>query len=233
MFFKIAFLVLFLGISNAFAAVSVTEDEVREAIADEFVEQGVNEDIDLEFFGGQTSFEIEKASKAKILVSKLRLNELQNKFDADVEVFADGKSFAKTEIQGKYYVLGEVFVPSTNIAKGELIKEDQLKAVKVRMNRIKPVNVVEKDKLIGAEAKRYLKEGKVINDKDIGQKILVKKGDLVTAIYKTKAMQITAKVEALDDGVKGQKIELMNVKSKKTLYGEVVDENTVETDAGL
>ena len=43
-------------------------------------------------------------------------------------------------------------------------------------------------------------------------------------------MQITAKVQALEDGAKGRKIELLNTKSKKNLYGEVIDAETVKID---
>ena len=48
----------------------VSEDEISEAIKKEFVEQGRPEAVDLEFFGGQTVFQIENARKAKILVEK-------------------------------------------------------------------------------------------------------------------------------------------------------------------
>ena len=70
----------------------VSEDEISEAIKKEFVEQGRPEAVDLEFFGGQTVFQIENARKAKILVEKLRTDELSNKFSCSVEIFADGKA---------------------------------------------------------------------------------------------------------------------------------------------
>ncbi len=216
--------------ANAENLLIVREDEIAEAIKEEFVEQGLEETTDLEFFGGQTFFQIEGAQAAKILVSDLKADELQNKFSCKVEVFADGKPYAKTEVQGKYYVLGEVYVPARNINKGEVIAEDMLKTIRVRMNRIKPANVVDKDKLINKEAKKSLKEGKVINARDIGNKILIKRNDIVTIVYKTDKMQITAKVQAMSDGAKGEKIEVMNTKSKKVLFAEVIDANTVEVE---
>ncbi len=216
--------------ANAENLLIVREDEIAEAIKEEFVEQGMEETTDLEFFGGQTFFQIEGAQAAKILVSDLKTDELQNKFSCKVEVFADGNPYAKTEVQGKYYVLGEVYVPARNINKGEVIAEDMLKTIRVRMNRIKPANVVDKDKLVNKEAKKSLKEGKVVNGRDIGNKILIKRNDIVTIVYKTNKMQITAKVQAMSDGAKGEKIEVMNTKSKKVLFAEVIDANTVEVE---
>jgi len=208
----------------------VSEDEVSEAIKKEFVEQGRSEAVDLEFFGGQTVFQIENARQAKILVEGLKLDEQANKFSCKVEIFADGKSFARTSLSGKFYVLGEAYVPARPIDKGEVITRDMLKPITVRMNRIKPMFVVEPDKLLNKEAKKYLKEGKIITDRDVGPKILIKKNDLITLVYKTDNMQITVRGQARQDGAKGDKIEVENTKSKKVLVGIVDDADTVSID---
>ena len=208
----------------------VSEDDVSEAIRKEFLEKGRLETVDLEFFGGQTVFQIEDAQQAKILVEGLKTDDLANKFSCKVEIFADGKAFARTTVSGKFYVLGDAYVPARPIDKGEVISQDMLKVIPVRMNRIKPNFVVDADKLVNNEAKKYLKEGKIITDRDIGPKILVKKNDLVTLVYKTDNMQITVRGTARQDGAKGDKIEVENSKSKKILIGVVEDADTVNID---
>ena len=226
-----SFIVLFLGVwaqtTLAAATKYVVEADFAQALKNEFVEQVSDEDVDWEFFGGQTNFALENVSQIKIMISKAKFDELQNKFSAEAEIFGDGKPVAKTLLQGKYYVLGEVLVPARNINKGEVLTKDMLKTITVRINRIKPVNVVEPENLIGLEAKRTLREGKMINDKDIGKVILIHKGDIVSSIYRTDKMQISAKVEALEEGGKGDKIEVRNINSKKVLFAEVVDADTV------
>ena len=153
----------------------VNENEISEAIKKEFVEQGRFEAVDLEFFGGQTVFQIENARQAKILVEGLKADDLTNKFSCQVEIFADGKAFARTNVSGKFYVLGDIYVPAHPIDKGEVIVPDMLKIISVRMNRVKPMFVTEKSKLINKEAKRHLKEGKMISDRTSAPKILIKK----------------------------------------------------------
>lgn len=127
------------------------EADFARALQREFVEQVGDEEVDWEFFGGQTSFAVEDASQIKIMISKSKFDELQNKFSATAEVFADGKPVAATQLQGKYYVLGEVWVPARNINKSEVITPEMLKTIKVRMNRIKPANLVEASSLVGAK----------------------------------------------------------------------------------
>lgn len=213
----------------AFSAATkyVAEADFAQALNSEFVEQVSDENVDWEFYGGQTNFAFENVSQVKIMISKAKFDELQNKFGAEAEVFADGKPMVKTQLQGKYYILGEIWVPARNIAKGEVLTKDMLKTITIRTNRIKPANVVEADALLGKEAKRTLREGKIINDKDIGKVILIHKGDIVNSLYRTQKMQISAKAEALEDGGKGDKIEVRNTSSKKVLFAEVVDADTV------
>ena len=215
----------------AFGQTYVSEDDIAAALKKEYLERfGEGDEIELEFYGGQTNFSLEEAGEVKIMVANARFDELQNKFSADVEVFAGGKPVAKSSYQGKYYILTEVFVPAQNINKGEVITADKLKSVKTRSNRVKPQHLADKDKLINMEAKRNLREGKMISDKDVGKIVLIKKGSIVNLIYQTPYMQITAKTEALEDGCRGDRIEIRNTKSKKDLYGEVVDAETVRIE---
>lgn len=230
--FNFVFILFFaLGMLPAAAeTLSVSEDEVASAVKNEFLEQGLDEDLDLEFFGGQSSFLIENAKVAKIMVSSLKYDETQNKFSVSVEVFADGKPVIRSMLQGKYYILAEAYVPNRNINKGEVISAADLKPVKIRSNRIKGNVLTSVEQLQDKEAKRSLKEGKLISDREVGEKILVRKGDYVSLIYKTEQMQIIAKGEALNDGAKNQKVEVENTKSKKKVYGVVVDADTVEVN---
>ena len=98
----------------------------------------------------------------------------------------------------------------------------------MRQNRIKPNFYKTQEQLVNHEVKRSLKEGKLISQREVGLVSAIKKGDVVTSIYKHGSMQITAKSVALQDGALGKTIELENQKSKKRFYGVVVDSTTVE-----
>ncbi len=225
------FVVFCLYASSAYAETKyVQENDFAEAIKNEFVEQVGDDEIELEFFGGQTSFALDNAKQVKIMISQAKFDALQNKFSAEAEIFADGISKEKVSLQGKYYVLGFVPVPAVNINKGEVIQADKLKNVKIRMNRIKQQNITDMSMLVGSEAKRTLREGKLINENDVGKVMLIKKGEVVRSFYRTSKMQISAKVEALEEGGKGDRIEVRNVNSKRVFSAEVVDAGMVVVD---
>lgn len=206
------------------------ENDMARAVLKEFAEQGIGDDIEVEFFGGKTTFVLQNAGAARIMVSNLKVDEEQNKFTAEAEIFADGEAVESTRLNGKYYVKVMAFVPAETIEKGKIITADMLKEINVRENRIKENVVAEKDKLVGLQAKKTLKEGKLIVEREVGQPLVVRKGDVVTAVYRSKGLQITSKAEALEDGAKGQRIDLANTKSGKKFNAKVIDAGTIEID---
>lgn len=210
-------------------AVRVDEQDVVAAIKQEFVDSGLtdSDNVELELFGGQTDFKIDNASEAKVMINNLKVDEKLGRFSCEAEIFADRKSYAVSSLQGKYFVMAEVWVPAENIAKGEVLTEKMLQSENIRRTRLKPAMVTDKEKLVGQEAKKALKAGKIINDKDVGAKVLVKRNDIVLAVYRTDKMQITAKAIAQQDGAFGERIELQNMKTHKVLTGIVQDAATV------
>ena len=75
-----------------------------------------------------------------------------------------------------------------------------------------------------------MKEGKIVTDRDVGERVIVKRGSIVTSVYRSKGLQITAQAEALEDGAKGARIELVNTKSGKKFFAKVLDAQTVEIE---
>lgn len=221
-----------LAVAQVEETVYVDEEDIVNAIRQEFSDRGVaeTENVDLELFGGQTDFQIEGAKEAKILINRLKVDENQGRFSCTAEIFADRKSVASSDIQGKYFLMSTVWVPAKNIAKGEVVSEENLVSKTIRQSKLKPFMVTDKEKLIGQEARKSLKEGKIISEKDIGAKVLIKKNDIVFAVYRTDRMQITAKAVAQQDGAYGDRIELQNMKTHKTLTGIVQDASTVLID---
>lgn len=208
--------------------VYVSKEDVVNAIVEEFENQGVEDNIEIEFFGGQTNFSFEKGKSFKILVSSLVYDEGGSKFSCSLDIFVDEKHAQNANLQGRYFKIAEIYVPSININRGEIITEDMLKQLSVRQSKIKAGFVVEKEKIIGMEAKKSLKEGKMISLRDIGKQNIIKKGDLVNMHYSSSAMQIMAQGQAVTDAAEGDKIELLNTKSKKTVIGIVIDKDNVE-----
>lgn len=205
----------------------VNNVDLVKAIKKEFVEQGIANVVELEIFGGKTEFETTD-DNVKILISNLKTDIDSNKFTSTAEIFADGNLIEKTELLGRFFIMKEVYLPARDIAKGEIVKSEDLKSSWIRENRIKNDVVAEADNIIGKQTVRLLKTDKVITVRDLRDEVIVKKGQEVTVIYKNKGLQITSKMEATEDAGKGKFIKLINPKSNKDVVAKVIDKNTAE-----
>lgn len=206
-------------------------EDMAAAVQREFVEQGITEQTEVEFFGGQTEFVLDNTAEAKILVSHLETDAEQNKFTAEAEIFADGRPAGKTKLFGRYFVITETWVPAKDIDKGAVIKAEDLKRIAIRANRLRNETVTAKEDLVGRQTVRAIKAEKPITSRDIREEIVIKRNQEVTAVYHYKGLQITSKLEAQEDGARGQRIKLLNTKSGKEVIGKVIDKNTVEIAA--
>lgn len=205
----------------------VNNVDLVKAIKKEFVEQGIANVVELEIFGGKTEFETTD-DNVKILISNLKTDIDSNKFTSTAEIFADGNLIEKTELLGRFFIMKEVYLPARDIAKGEIVKSEDLKSSWIRENRIKNDVVAEADNIIGKQTVRLLKTDKVITVRDLRDEVIVKKGQEVTVIYKNKGLQITSKMEATEDAGKGKFIKLINPKSNKDVVAKVIDKNIAE-----
>lgn len=205
----------------------VNSIDLVKAIEKEFAEQGIANTVELEIFGGKTDFAFDDAKDVKILISDLKADD-NNKFTTNAEIFADGVSVGKTDLLGRFFVMKEIYVPTRDIAKDEVITSDALKTVLVRENRLKEDGLVDVDDIVGKQAVRLLKAEKNISKRDIRNEIVVKKGQALTIIYRNKGLQITSKMEALEDGAKGDLVKFINTKSAKEVVAKVIDKNTAE-----
>ena len=211
-------------------AKEITGVDFLKVIEKEFVEQGIANTVELEIFGGKTNFET-KNDDVKILVSNLKTDVDNNKFTVEAEIFADGELIEKTELLGRFFIMKEVYMPIRDIAKGEIIETEDLRPVLTRENRIKGDVVSDAENIIGKETVRLLKKDKMITARDIREEVIVKKGQEMTVIYKNKGLQITSKMEALDDGVKDGFVKFINTKSNKEVVAKIIDKNTAEVRA--
>ena len=77
---------------------------------------------------------------------------------------------------------------------------------------------------------RLPRVGEVMKKYDLRPKLLVRMGQKVKVQVKNAHVQLTTMAVAKKNGLLGQTIELMNVKSKKLMTAKVVGENKVEVN---
>jgi len=121
----------------------------------------------------------------------------------------------------------DAVVAAQDIPKGKIIspkdvKEEKLPSSKVRGGAISLKSV------LGKVAKRDIRAGEVIKERDLEPNFVVRKGRPVRIIYEANGIHIELPAIALENGAVGDIIKVKNVSTGKVLVCKVVGENTVK-----
>ena len=133
----------------------------------------------------------------------------------------------RIRINTKVLVKQKIIKTSRAVKRGEIfsineIKEETIKTERPNKNAIKNLNYI-----LGYEAVRNLPSGATIQTNFLKKPPLGKRGKKIMIMAKKGGMTITAPGILKQDGYKGEIVQVLNIDSKKIIYGNLVDSNTV------
>jgi flagella basal body P-ring formation protein FlgA len=122
----------------------------------------------------------------------------------------------------------DAWVATRQITRGTLLPEAKLK--KHRHNMI----TVRQDLWGGnpSDGRFWFQEnispGRLIYDKAVVMKPVVRRGSLAKAIITNGSLLVSINVKVLEDGAPGEVVRVQNVRTRKEIIGEVIDEKTIK-----
>lgn len=110
---------------------------------------------------------------------------------------------------------------------GQAISEADVDYVKVNTDGLRCQTVVKGTRFLEMQAKRNLEAGEFLCWEALDRPELVKKGDFVTITLEHGQLHLMGRGRAMESGKRGDVIRLENVDSKKSVYGQVTDQQQV------
>jgi flagella basal body P-ring formation protein FlgA len=144
--------------------------------------------------------------------------ENQEKLSFSGRISSPEKSF---KFEGKFNKTSEALVLSRTVKKGETITESDLKLVDLSRDKIFENAIKDKEDLIGKTAQKLIPQNKQILPTDVKFETIVKKGAVVTVIFKNQSMEIKTVAQAIQNGTFGQIIKLKNLSSGKIIEAKL------------
>lgn len=102
---------------------------------------------------------------------------------------------------------GDIFLAKRKITKGD--------------------NIYSIDEILGKSTKKTLKANAIIKASSLEQPVIVDKNDKVTILFQSENLRIATIGIAKAKGKEGKTIPVMNIDSGKTIYGKVINSNTI------
>ncbi len=158
-------------------------------------------------------------------------------YDARTRRFAavlsapDGRP-GSVQIRAAGRVVRIVGVPvlTRRVRPGDIIRNGDVVEVPLRAGTVGRDIVLETSALVGKSPRRTLHPDRPVRRRDVQEPMLVSRGALVTMVFRSSNMMITAKGKSFGRGAKGETVRVRNSSSGKTVEAVIIGHNKVSVD---
>jgi flagella basal body P-ring formation protein FlgA len=147
-----------------------------------------------------------------------------------VFVLVDGQIVKKVTVQATIEVWSDVVLAARPLGKYQIIEPENTRIDKMNLARVPSNAILNQNEVLGSRTNRNIAANSILRSDQIELPPIVKRGDLVQVIAESNRMKISIQALAKQNGAKGELIRVQNLKSKKTIYAQVVDGQTLQVD---
>ena len=144
--------------------------------------------------------------------------------------FARGQEIRKIRFSARVDIYADVIVPRHFLKKHHEIQAEDIQIANKNIAALPQDVVTEEKEVLGKRTILSINNQEALRLSMLEPPPLVNKGDRVILLIENDQFKITAVGEVREVGRKGDRIKLVNLSSKKEVYGRVLDANTVQVD---
>lgn len=145
-------------------------------------------------------------------------------------LLSSGKEIKKVRFNARVDVYADVLVASRYLKKNQAIHPEDFQWAKKNIALLPQDILTEEKELLGKRTNQSINAQEALRMYMVEIPPLVQKGDRVVLVVENEQFKITTLGEVKESGRKGERIKLVNLGSKKEVYGRVVDANTALID---
>lgn len=210
-----------------------TKDIITQDIANE---ESIKEYIISQYKALYPHFELESISidmpkslnpQAKIRKLSLPSNATKKPNGTIIATILQGKGVVSVPIGYHIYANVLIVQATLSIKTGTDITQQNTQTQWISISAIKG-NPLPPQEIGNVSARSLIPPNSIITRDKVQERILVRKGDKITGIYKSQSMQAQIALKALQNGSKGNIIKAQNLQSGKILQVRIVDEGVGE-----
>jgi len=113
------------------------------------------------------------------------------------------------------------------LRRGDILTENDLTILRLARRKVPARTVEDAADLVGKEARTNLRANAPLSRKDFQRPILIRRNEKVTVTFEMPGMKLTSRAQAMDDGAKGDVIDVMNLQSRRVVPATVVSRGQV------
>lgn len=163
-----------------------------------------------------------------ISLKDFRFNQKTGRFTAEISVPAGDATPTITIVRGRTHAISYVPALNKTIPPGRQITAQDITWASLPTLSIGRNIIRQKSQLIGMTPRRRLKNGTPLRLSDLTRPKIVHRGKIVSILFKSGKISLSAIGKAIEGGGLGDVIRVMNNKSHKTIDAVVTGQNEVQ-----
>ena len=195
--------------------------EIEAVILDALTEQATGDGLRLNLVNRNRVFNVATNAAAGLVVENLSYDARSGRFVASLIAAAGTPDEVRAEYSGRATETVELPALNRLLKRGEIIGDGDIEWLEWPARRTPRDVVTDLADLLGMAAKRSLRPGRPLRERDVQEPVVVAKGSLVSLVYRTSNMVLTAGGRALENGAMGSVIRVLNSKSKVVVEARV------------
>ena len=208
---------------------TITVEEIKESATDFLLRtlpwEKEQLEIDIYYQGGKITI----PSGEKLLVYKGRGGSKNvGRIPITLEIQVDGIFQKRIGINSRVMVSQKVVKTTRQIKRGEIFTTDNIHLETIKTERNLENTIKNIEDALGYEAVNYLPNGRSLLQRSMKKPALGSKGEKIMILAEKNGMKITTPGILREDGYKNAMVQVLNIESKKIIYGRLVDANTVK-----
>ena len=225
-------LLIFPTISNGASSrekQTITVEEIKKSATDFLLRtlpwEKEQLEIDIYYQGGKITI----PSGEKLLVYKGRGGSKNvGRIPITLEIQVDGIFQKRIGIYSRVMVSQKVVKTTRQIKRGEIFTTDNIHLETIKTERNLENTIKNIEDALGYEAVNYLPNGRSLLQRSMKKPALGSKGEKIMILAEKNGMKITTPGILREDGYENAMVQVLNIESKKIIYGRLVDANTVK-----
>lgn len=213
------------------ASTVINAEDIVAALRAEVTSRGNADDIELELSNRNLLVHIDSDLPATLEVINIATEPRRGRFSAIISVPAGDPNARRITVAGQMYSVVEVPVPTRALRPGSRIRSSDIVWKRVRASQVQNNVVTDPNEFLSLEPKRPLSAGRMVQRSDLRAPVTVSKGMLVTMVFRSATMVLTASGRALEAGSTGDFITVRNTQTNATVDAKILGPNRVEVAA--
>lgn len=161
-------------------------------------------------------------------VTELPIGGVSSAFFVRVKCSSGGNVVGEWQLPVRAQLWQDVWVAATRLERGQSLDRTLLGVQKVDILRERAPLIPAESDPTSFDVTQSIPAGRALTRRDIIERPIIRKGQVVEVVAKHGALAISMKALALESGATGDLIKLRNLESRKEFSGQILHESTVQ-----